>query len=153
MPTRMAPILKMSRPFEQLWDPRGVTRRRVYLAWGFGLMALKFNLDRIIAGTFFGYYWSWPNYWMPFGTSFDHLTVRQLKFVGVMLISALPFIGAGVVLTMRRLRDANWPRWFVAFFFFPVLNLVLFASLVAIPGRSTARRGAHEEPRCPRRRG
>jgi hypothetical protein len=101
-------------------------------------MALKYNLDRIIAGTLFGYYWSWPNYWMPFGTPFDQLTVRQLRFVGVMLGSALPFIIAGVVLTIRRLRDADWPRWFVAFFFIPVLNLVLFASLAAIPGRSVA---------------
>jgi uncharacterized membrane protein YhaH (DUF805 family) len=126
----------MPRRFEQLWDPRGLTGRRDYLFWGVGLMALKYNMDRVIAGALFGFRWNWTNYWAPFDTSFNRLSKEQLWFVGAMLFSALPFIGAGVVLTIRRLRDAYWPRWFVAFFFLPVLNLVLFASLAAIPGRS-----------------
>jgi Polyketide cyclase / dehydrase and lipid transport len=126
----------MARPLEQLWDPRGVTGRRAYLVWGVGLMALKYNLDRLIAGVWFGTIWTWRNYWAPFDTQFNRLSSDQLWFVGAMLLSALPFITAGVVLTIRRLRDANWPRWFVAFFFLPVLNIVFFASLVSVPGRS-----------------
>ena len=125
----------MPRKFEQLWNPRGLTGRATYLWWGLGLMALKYNMDRIIAMGGFGYYWNWASYWAPFDTPLVQLNARQIRFVIAMLVSAFPFIGAGVVLTIRRLRDARWPLWFVAFFFIPILNLALFASLVAVPGR------------------
>ena len=53
-----------------------------------------------------------------------------------MVASALPFIWVGVVLTIRRLRDINWPLWFVLIFFVPVLNIVFFACLASMPSRS-----------------
>jgi uncharacterized membrane protein YhaH (DUF805 family) len=121
---------------DNLWNFKGVTGRKTYLVWGVGLMALKYSIDRIIAEQFFGFYWIWSNYWKPFDSSFDRLTPHQLLFVGVMIASALPFIWAGVVLTIRRLRDINWPLWFVAIFFLPVLNIVFFACLVSMPSRS-----------------
>ena len=38
-------------------------------------------------------------------------------FYATMLALALPFLVVGVVLTVRRLRDAGWPLWLVLFFF------------------------------------
>jgi hypothetical protein len=125
----------LARKFEQLWNLRGVTRRGAYLGWGIGLMALKYNLDRLIASRFSIPSWTWASYWQPLNTSINHLDSHDLRFVCVMLATALPFIAAGVVLTLRRLRDAHWPLGFVALFFIPVLNLVLFALLVAVPSR------------------
>jgi uncharacterized membrane protein YhaH (DUF805 family) len=121
--------------FEQLWNFRGRTGRGAYLGWGVGLMALKYNLDRMLAAHFSILTWNWTSYWQPFDTSFTQLNAKELQFVRVLLATALPFIWAGVVLTLRRLRDARWPLWCVALFFMPVLNLVLFAFLVAVPAQ------------------
>lgn len=112
----------------------GVTGRGSYLGWGDGLMALKFNLDRRLAANFSMPPWNWSSYWRPLGTSFTSLDRHDLKFVLAMLGSALPFITAGVILTIRRLRDIQWPIWLTALFFVPALNLVLFLLLLVEPG-------------------
>ena len=58
-------------------------------------------------------------------------------FYAIMLALALPFLVVGVVLTVRRLRDAGWPLWIVAFFFAPMpINIVFFIVLCLVPSQS-----------------
>lgn len=112
---------------------RGTVGRTRYLIAGFLLLALKHNIDRIVALSF-GYQWSVFNYWI-FDSPLGIVGVmgKQATFYAVLLTIALPFIWIGTVLTLRRLRDANLPLWLVAIFFLPFLNLVLFLILAIVP--------------------
>src|SRR5688500_12713391 len=97
-------------PLELLWNPGGRTGRRAYATWGFGLMALKFTLDRFVVLALGGSFWSWFSYWEPIA-KWRHPSGGLPPYALPLLALALPFIGAGVVLTLRRLRDTGWPLW------------------------------------------
>ena len=118
-----------------LWSWHGRVGRARYLATGLILFALKYNLDRIVAGVF-GYSWSVINY--EYALEEAHGASFYIALVAV----ALPFIWIGVVLTLRRLRDANLPLWGVMLFFVPFLNLIFFAILSAIPSREASNDGS-----------
>jgi len=127
-------------------EPMG---RRDYLAAGALLMTLKFALDWSLARFVLHREW----------TPFSYLGVSPPRRPGVVvglyqqardafpfLLIALPFILAGVVLTMRRLRSAGLAVGWTLLFFVPWLNLLFFALLAAAP----ARRGATStEPATP----
>lgn len=119
----------------QLWNWRGKSGRGAYLGWGVALMAVKYHLDRLLAALVFGRDWDWTHYWQPFPESATQLSPDDRAFAVTLLVLALPFIAAGIVLTVRRLRDLAWPLWLVAGFFLPALNLILFVLLVTHPGR------------------
>jgi len=115
---------------------RGKVGRAKYTGIGVCLFAIKHNLDRLVASSF-GYHWGIFNYWAfhePGGV--NTLTGSRSKFYATLVAIALPFIWVGVVLTLRRLRDANLPLWMVAFFFLPFLNLFFFLVLAIIPSSS-----------------
>jgi uncharacterized membrane protein YhaH (DUF805 family) len=120
------------------WTWRGKIGRTAYAGFGILLFAIKHNLDRAIALAY-GYKWGIFNYWIfnqPAGI--DSLTGQQAKYYATLVVVAIPFIWIGVVLTLRRLRDANLPLWLVAFFFLPFLNLVFFLILSVIPSAATS---------------
>jgi len=107
--------------------------RATYVGLGVFLFAIKHNVDRIVASSF-GYRWTLFNYWFysePNGLV--ALPEGRSKLYASLILIALPFIWVGVVLTLRRLRDANLALWMVAFFFLPFLNLVFFLVLAIIP--------------------
>ena len=118
-----------------LWSWRGRISQTRYLVTGLILVAVKHNLDRILAAVF-DYPWSPISYWVfvaPDGiTSVDPADAR---FLAVLLLFALPFMWIGTMLTLRRLRDADLPLWLVMLFFVPFLNVIFFVILAAIPSR------------------
>ena len=63
---------------------------------------------------------------------------RDLPLYATLAAVAVPFVWAGVFLTLRRLRDAGLPVWLVALFFVPFLNLLLFLVLCAAPTAAAA---------------
>jgi len=128
---------------------RGRIGRARYLGSGVILLALKHNVDRLVATTL-GYPWGIFNYWIfekPRGiealfpqrdpVSITELTPDDAGFYLVIVLFALPFIWAGITLTLRRLRDAELPLWLVALFFIPFINLIFFVVLAAIPSRQS----------------
>jgi uncharacterized membrane protein YhaH (DUF805 family) len=118
------------------WTWRGKIGRAAYAGVGILLFAIKHNLDRAIASAY-GFKWGIFNYWIynqPAGI--DNLSGEQAKYYATLVVVAIPFIWIGIVLTLRRLRDANLPLWMVAFFFLPFLNLVFFLILAVIPSAS-----------------
>jgi uncharacterized membrane protein YhaH (DUF805 family) len=118
-----------------LWSWHGRVGRARYLATGLILFALKYNLDRIVAGVF-GYRWGVINY------EYALEDAHAPSFYIALVAAALPFIWIGVVLTLRRLRDADLPLWGVMLFFVPFLNLIFFAILSAIPSREASNEGS-----------
>jgi len=80
---------------------------------------------------------------MP-GDTFAHLLndpgAQAVRWT--LLLSSLPFLWAGVVLTLRRLRSAGLPLWLVVLFCVPLLNLLFFAVLACLPPREPGSKGA-----------
>src|SRR2546423_12000879 len=130
-----------------LWRWQGRVGRTKYLAIGVTLFAVKHTLDRIVASSVFGRRWGLFNYWIIQDSSqVDKTPYSTLTFYATLLALALPFIWTGVVLTLRRLRDAGLPSWLVLLFFVPFVNLIFFLVLSVIPGsasRRTARASRH----------
>jgi len=132
-----------------LWSVRGTIDRGPYLFWGVALALVKFNVDRVVARATTGRAF-WPiHYWFP-GDFFGLLPVEgddRARALLPMALIALPFVASGIALTLRRTRSVRLPPASVLLFFVPVVNLIFFAILSAMP--STAGDGA--EPASMRR--
>jgi uncharacterized membrane protein YhaH (DUF805 family) len=127
----------MNFSISDLWDWRGTAGRGKYLTIGLLLFALKHNLDRIVAATYFNRRWTLFNYWLfPGAPSVEDSPPDYQKFYATLLVIALPFIWTGVVLTLRRLRSAGLPLWLVLVFFVPFVNLLFFVLLGVLPPRA-----------------
>jgi hypothetical protein len=125
-----------------LWRWEGTLDRGPYAVLGLLLTALKYNIDRLLMASLYGNPWRWTLYWMP-GDTFSRLLNDPEAAVvrWTLLSSSLPFLWAGVVLTLRRLRSAGLPLWLLALFCVPVLNLLFFAVLSILPPRDAGRQG------------
>ncbi len=119
-----------------LWRWEGTLDRGPYAVLGLLLTSVKYNIDRLLMASLYGNPWRWSLYWMP-GDTFSKLVNDPGAAVvrWTLFLSSLPFLWAGVVLTLRRLRSAGLPLWLVALFCIPVLNLLFFAALAMLPPR------------------
>src|SRR2546426_4760770 len=127
----------MAFQFSDLWRWDGRISRAKYAAAGFVGVAVKHNLDRLIAASFLGYKDSFFNYWAPLGKAarLDHLSSTEAKFLETLLLLSIPFLWVGVAMTVQRLRDAGQPVWVGVLFFIPVINVLFFLALCALPPR------------------
>ena len=115
------------------FDPPLVDRR-TYLAHGFGLAVLKYAGDLAIVAATTGRLWTPVDYLHSvrdlLSTTFDGAPSWLMP---ALFMWTLPFLWAGVTLTVRRAVDAGWPAWFALGFFVPYLNYALMALLCAVP--------------------
>jgi hypothetical protein len=120
-----------------LWRWDGTIGRGSYLLLGFLLAALKYGLDWLIVTQLFARSWSLFGYLvMPEDAVFIYrLPPADRLLYGVLLSVALPFVWAGVGLTLRRIRDAGLPLALVILFFVPLVNLLFFVILSILPPR------------------
>ena len=120
-----------------LWKYEGTIDRGPYALVGMIGFAVKHNLDRALATFVFHRQWGIFNYWIPLEQAARVTTLgpTDRTFLLSMLALSLPFIWIGIVLTVRRLRDAGLPAWLVVLFFAPYLNLLFFAILCIYPSR------------------
>ena len=129
----------MNLKISDLWSWKGLVERGVYLFWGFCLFAVKYNLDRVVAGSFFDQSW----------TLFDLDTLRfylwqasfgdgQTPCKVVLFLLSLPFLWPEMMLTLRRLNSLGWSPWLLLLRFVPFLNFFFFVLLCIMPSRSEA---------------
>ena len=121
------------------WD--GVIDRKTYALVGFIGFAIKHNIDRYLAMRYLHDQNPFFNYWAPLGRAarLQALSRADQQFLVILLLTALPFIYVGVLMTLRRLRDAGQPLWLVCLFFLPFLNLAFFLTLCFLPPKPTGR--------------
>jgi hypothetical protein len=130
--------------FLNLWRWSGTLDRGPYALAGVLLFAAKYNLDRVVS-TLLGREWMpWAYLKVPGTEVLTALTAGDLRYCLSLLAIAFPFIWIGTALTTRRLRDAALSRGLVVLFFAPLLNLLFFAILCVVPGRTRT-----EEPSAP----
>jgi uncharacterized membrane protein YhaH (DUF805 family) len=117
-----------------LWRSDGTISRTNYVLWGVSLFGIKYGIDSFVAGVIFHRAWSFFSYLFP-GQSMDLLALSNADrvFFATIMVIALPFVWAGVVLTMRRLRAVGMPVFLVYLFFVPFVNILLFVLLSVMP--------------------
>ncbi|MBI2949139.1 MAG: hypothetical protein HYY23_15980 [Verrucomicrobia bacterium] len=113
-----------------LWRWDGTIGRGVYLFWGALLLAFKYNLDRAVLRIGFDRDWSFMDYFRP-TAPFD--SADQKTQALILLALSFPFLWAGLILTVRRLRSIERPLWLAGLFVVPVLKWFLFAALAILP--------------------
>lgn len=129
-----------------LWRFDGTIGRAAYVFWGCTLFAIKFGLDLFFAKNIFHQNWTIWRYFVPNQSKqLLDLSLSDRSFFLVLVIIALPFIWAGMVLTIRRLRDAGMPPALATLFFVPSVNLVLFFVLSFLQGRPSKDSSLSEE--------
>src|SRR4051812_37804211 len=99
----------MKPKFSDLWRWDGRLERGTFFFWGVLLAAIKFNLDRIIAFFWFEQRWTifdWPTLRLYLWQS--SLQAAERPYFLTLLAVSLPFLWAGTVLTLRRLRSIGW---------------------------------------------
>lgn len=115
----------------------GIGRAR-YLGAGLALFALKILVDYGVARAF-----SRPYTALSYLSREDAPLFRpseQPAYWLVLWAVALPFIAVGLVLTMRRLRDAGLSPWLALLFFAPFANIMFFCFCSLVPGRDARAR-------------
>jgi uncharacterized membrane protein YhaH (DUF805 family) len=136
----------MAMSFSDLWRWEGKVGRGKYTAVGIIGAAIKYNFDRFIAAFLFNFNVTFSVYWAPLGKAarLNHLSNTEVNFLATILLMSIPFLCIGVAMTVRRLRDAGQPVWLVVLFFIPVINVLFFLALCALPprGRSEDSEGA-----------
>ncbi len=125
----------MKTKFADLWRPEGTIDRGTYALIGVLGIALKHNLDRMVATGFFHRPWTPFSYWVPVRdvTRITKIHGEEAGFLATMVALALPFIWIGVTLTIKRLRSAGLSPRLVWLFFVPFVNLLFFLILCLVP--------------------
>jgi uncharacterized membrane protein YhaH (DUF805 family) len=128
-----------------LWRQQSTIDRLPYFATGVFLVAVKQVLDWLIATHLFHRSWNVFNYVVlpPQTVGVLTLPVEDRLFYGTLLVTALPFIVVGVLLTVQRLRAAGLPLALVLLFFVPLVNVAMLFILCVLP---TRREPPHEFP-------
>ncbi len=110
--------------------------RKMYFAIGFGLVILKYNIDRIVSMIIANQPVSIFDHWNAMiSFDFQHLTDQHRTFLLIMFLTSIPFIFVGVLLTVGRLKDAGLPRWMSGLFFLPFVNVLFFLLLCLLPAQ------------------
>jgi len=122
-----------------LWRFDGSVDRAPFAITGIALSILKYGIDFFLVNLLCGRRWTPLNYWMAgdtFGALLYSPELERARWA--LLLTSIPFILAGVALTLRRLRSAGLAPWLVMVFFMPGLNLLMFIVLMILPPRDYA---------------
>src|SRR5437764_4692127 len=104
--------------------------RAAYLKHGFALAAVKYAGDAALVFAATGQLWTPFNYSDSLSTLLTtRLAAAPSWLMPALAVWMLPFLWAGVTLTVRRAVDAGWPAWCAVAFFIPYLNYLLIAAL------------------------
>lgn len=119
---------------------KGISRLR-YLQWGLFFIFIKSVLDRLIMLRATGSAWrdlSSIKHYYFLGDSFSAAEgllrgTGDLSLNLMLLIVALPFMAAGLLLTLQRLNVLRWHPWTLCFFFVPFVQWIYFMLLLSLP--------------------
>lgn len=130
----------MALRFADLWSWGGRVDRKTYALVGFLAFLIKRILDAAVTSYFFHVNTGIFYYWAPLGGAvrIDRLSSFHSEYVATLLLLAMPFLWIGLAMTVRRLRDAGQPVWVVVLFFVPVVNVLFFLALCALPPKERA---------------
>jgi uncharacterized membrane protein YhaH (DUF805 family) len=101
-----------------------------YRRHGLGLTAVKFAGDAALVFAATGQVWTPLDYPHSLATLFSTTwSAAPAWLVPALAVWTLPFLWAGITLTVRRSVDSGWPAWYAFAFFVPYLNYALIVVL------------------------
>jgi uncharacterized membrane protein YhaH (DUF805 family) len=127
----------MKLKISDLWRWDGTINRSAFVLWGVLLFVVKCGLDCFLSAVIFHESWSVFDY-LGAGVLSGHglpSSVTRVQLATLLAVS-LPFLWAGVGLTLRRLRSAGLPLWLVVLFVLPAVKVLFFGVLCLMPPRS-----------------
>lgn len=111
--------------------------RRAYLAWGFGLLVLKYAVDALAYFLVLGAWWNPTDYLHPVYSSRMALAPPASDlpagFTVFLLLWGLGFACVAVALSARRARDAGLSPWWGLFLFVPLVKYPVILMLAVLP--------------------
>jgi uncharacterized membrane protein YhaH (DUF805 family) len=110
-----------------------------YVAAGVALFVVKIGIDLLVARAFSRPY-SVLYYISPADAPLFRPEENPTYWLTLWAV-ALPFIGIGLLLTVRRLRDAGLTPWLALLFFAPFANIMFFGFCALVPGGDAGSRG------------
>jgi hypothetical protein len=122
----------------RLWKLEGTVGRTEYAVAGVVGFLLKYAVDWSIA-QLFAKRWTPLSYWSLLHATEGADRVTTQLFFSLFAVS-VPFLWFGMAMTLLRLRSAGRSAGWAAFFFVPVLNVLLFVALVILPPSDQHRR-------------
>jgi uncharacterized membrane protein YhaH (DUF805 family) len=109
---------------------------RQYLTHGAGLMAVKYAIDVALVFAGAGRWWSPVDYMRSISTlQSSTLSGGAFWLMPALAILTLPFLWAGITLTLRRSIDAGKSPWLSVLFLVPFLNYVTIAAMCTLPSK------------------
>jgi uncharacterized protein YndB with AHSA1/START domain len=122
-----------------LFGLRHPISRRVYLAAGVGLFALKWVLDSMITWAYLGRVFNPLAYAVPLisvrakllGVTYAAPVPTAFHFLGA--AAALPFLWVGLTMSVRRAANAGLSPWVGTLFLVPVVNFLAMLVLAVAP--------------------
>lgn len=119
-----------------LWQPSGTVSRAPFIIWALILFTLKYNLDRLLLYLLFHRQWSVFSYFdQPLPGIRSLSPAQSPSELAALLAGSLPFLWAGVMLCLKRLRSAQLPLWLAVLFVVPIVKWFLFVALAVVPER------------------
>src|ERR1700722_1820690 len=120
----------------RLWQGR--ISRAPFVIWAVALFAVKYNLDRLLMRCLFDRQWSIFSYFeQPLPGVQGFAPAQSPREFLILLAVSLPFLSAGVVLCLKRLRSAGLPLWLAVLFVAPFVKWFLFVMLAIVPERES----------------
>jgi uncharacterized membrane protein YhaH (DUF805 family) len=116
------------------WTFGAPVRARDYFQHGLGLVALKYAGDVLLVALGAARFWTPLDYLrsIPFLLS-TRLDGAPAWLMPSLAVWTLPFLWAGITLTLRRALDAGWSAWTTVAFFVPVVNYLTMLALCLAP--------------------
>jgi uncharacterized membrane protein YhaH (DUF805 family) len=112
------------------WTFDDPVNARAYFRHGVALAAVKFAGDTVLVFAATGQVWTPLDYPHSLATLFSTIwSGAPAWLVPTLGLWTLPFLWAGITLTVRRCIDSGWPPWYAFAFFVPYLNYALIAAL------------------------
>lgn len=108
-----------------------------YVRHGASLMAIKYASDVALVWMGAGRWWSPMDYMRSISTlQTSTLSGAASWLMPALAVWTLPFLWAGITLTLRRAIDAGKSPWLALGFFVPYLNYLTIAALATLPSRA-----------------
>ena len=108
-----------------------------YLRHGVALMAIKYASDVALVWMGAGRWWSPVDYMRSISTlQASTLGGAASWLMPALALWTLPFLWAGITLTLRRAIDAGKSPWLALGFFVPYVNYLTIAALSTLPSRA-----------------
>jgi hypothetical protein len=122
---------------EQIIELDAPYPRSAYIRQGAVLMAAKYSVDLLVIWMVTGTLWTPFDYALSLANLHGSKTAAFPSALNFwLLLWTLPFVCVGVILSVRRARDAGLPPWIAVGFFLPIVNYALILLLASWPSKT-----------------